>query len=227
MGTLRRLCIVAAIIPVFIIYAVQAGPLGPPGMLYRTLVDEKLGFSITVPVYWYGETTGYQSDRSHTVIKDPLSRSVIIIDCLWTRNDAYPFFYSLDNWPGNDTAGQSAEQRTVNDGLLSLAGVCDYSGPVSYYLYNETRYPGRGSSKFEYEVASFVPDPSPMMTTDNDLIVEQALRSVRVFDPAQKPENLIQLPLYPGMIGPARSPGVLRTDRDSKDSQIVLSSPGS
>jgi hypothetical protein len=226
MGTFRRLCIVTVIIPVLITYAAQAGPLGSPGMFYRTLVDENLGFSITVPVYWYAEMTGYSPDRSHIRINDPLSRSVIAIDCLRTRNDAYPYFYGLDAWPGNDTSGQSAELNTVNDGLLSLAGFRDYSGPVRYYLYNETRFPGRGSSKFEYVVASFVPDPSPMKTIDNGLIVEQALDSVRIFDPAQKPENLIRLPLYPGMIETINRQGMIpRADGGSNGIPTAMSSP--
>jgi hypothetical protein len=222
MGILRKLCIIMVLIPVFTMCASQAGPPGPPGMFYRTLVDENQGFSITVPVYWYAEATSYPPDRSHIEIKDPLSRSIIVIDCLWTRNDAYPYFYGLDAWPGNDTSGQSAELNTVNDGLLSLAGIRDYSGPVSYYLYNETRYPGRGSSKFEYEAYSFVPDPGPMRTVDSDLIVEQALGSVRIFDPAQKPENPILLPLYPGMIRTTGLSGVLRADGDSNVSQNAL-----
>jgi hypothetical protein len=225
MRGLRKLCIVTVLVPVLIICAAEAGPLGPPGMFYRTLFDENLGFSITIPVYWYAEAGSYPPDRSHIQAYDPLSHSVIAIDCLWTRNDAYPYFYRLETWPGNDTLGESAELSKESDGLLSIAGIRDYSGPISYYLYNETRYPGRGDSKFEYEASSFVPDPSPMRITNNALIVEQALGSIRIFDPAQKPENLTQLPLYPDMIGTAGLSGIPRAERDSNVSQTASDSP--
>jgi hypothetical protein len=125
---------------------------------------------------------------------------MISIDCIWTRNDSYPYF-SGRNWPANYTPDTSAELSTVNDGLLSLAGKSSYHGIMNYYLYNETRFPGKGSSKFEYAVTSFVPGPGPMKVIDNGRLMEQVLGSVRIFDPEQLVSpNLIPVPLYPGMI---------------------------
>jgi len=200
MGTLRRLCILMVIIPVLIACGVNAEPTGPLGMFYRTYADKNLGFSIDIPIFWYVEASNFPPDRSHIEVKDPFSQSVILIDCIWTRNDSYPFFYGR-NWPASYTPNTSAELSTVNDGLLSLAGKRYHDGVLNYYLYNETRFPGKGSSKFEYAVTAFAPHSGLMRVIDNEGFMEQALGSVRIFDPeTPQPVMLIRLPLYPGMI---------------------------
>jgi len=213
MGTFRRICIAMAIAWVSIAGAAQAGTPGPVGMFYRTAIDENLGFSITVPVYWYIDAARYPPDRSHIGIMDPFSQSAIAIDCVWARNDAFPYYYGL-NWPGNDTMGHSVEISRENDGLVSVAGKHEYNGSMNYYLYDETRFPGRGNSKFEYAVTSVIPDPGPVSITDNDLIVEQAIGSVRIFDPGQPQKNFTPVPLYPGMIESMRRSEIIRADED-------------
>jgi hypothetical protein len=199
MGNLRSICILMVIIPVLISCGVNAEPSGPPGMFYRTYVDKTLGFSMDVPIFWIEDAGNVPPDRSDTDISDPFSQSVISIDCVWTRNDSYPYFYGR-NWPAGYTPDTSAELSTVNDGLLSLAGKRYHDGIANYYLYNETRFPGKGDSKFEYAVTAFVPHPG-LEVIDNEKLMEQALGSVRIFDPGKpQPATLIRLPLYPGMI---------------------------
>jgi hypothetical protein len=199
MGTLRRLCILMVIIPVLIACCVNAEPSGPLGMFYRTCIDRNLGFSMDVPVFWNVQSDNFPPDRSHIDVRDPLSRSSISIDCVWTRNDSYPYFYGC-NWPAGHTPETTAELTTVNDGLLSLAGKSYRDGVVNYYLYNETRFPGKGDSKFEYAVTTFVPHPG-LRTIDNDRLMDQSLGSVGIFDPENpQPATPIRLPLYPGMI---------------------------
>jgi hypothetical protein len=188
-------------------------------MFSHTYTDKDLGFSITVPMYWIVEASNFPPYRSHIEVKDPLSHSVIYIDCIWTRNDSYPYFYGR-TWPVNGTPDTSAGLSTVNDGLLSLAGKNSYDGIMNYYLYNETRFPGKGSSKFEYAVTSFVPRPGLMRILDNERIMEDTLWSVRIFDPENPlPANPIRLPLYPGMITLVEPSKIQPEGRDSNVSK--------
>ena len=198
MGTPGRICILVMIIPILIICGANAELPDPSAMFYRSYVDKDLGFSISIPVYWSVSASNSPPYRSDITIKDPLSRSVIYMDCLWTRDDAYPYFYGR-NWPDNYIPDSSAELRAVNEGLLSLAGKNSYDDLVNYYIYNETRFPEKGNSKYEYAVTSFVPGQRPVRILDNENIMEHTLSSIRIFDPAQ-PEDKLQLLLYPRMV---------------------------
>ncbi len=219
MGTPGRICILFVIIPVLVICGVNAELSDPSAMFYRNYVDKDLGFSINIPVYWNVSASNFPPYRSDIEIKDPLSHSAVFIDCLWTRNDAYPYFYGR-NWPDNHTPDSSAELSTVNDGLLSLAGKNSYDGMMNYYLYNETRFPGKGDSKYEYAVTSFVPGQGLMRTLDNEDIMEHTLWSIRIFDPGKaQPPNPIPLPLYPGMINLEKPSEIPQTGQDSNASQ--------